>query len=127
MSNVTVEQLEAAQDVTPIVSVENLYNLTDRGSDPQLEICERNGLAFLPFHPLGLGKLARPRGVRAELAARVQASPAQIAVAWLLHDSPAILPIPGTSSVTHLEENVAAATLQLTADQLDRLTAPGIA
>ncbi len=123
VSNVSIEQLEAARAITPIVSVENLYNLTDRSSDPQLELCERHGLAFLPFHPLGLGELARPHGVLAELAAQLQASPAQIALAWLVHRSPAILPIPGTTSVTHLEENVAAATLQLTADQLDRLTA----
>lgn len=88
-----------------------------------LQACERDGLAFLPFHPLGLGALAGGDGPLADVATELHVSPAQVALAWLLGRSPVILPIPGTTSVAHLEENLAAAGLRLSADQVDRLTA----
>jgi pyridoxine 4-dehydrogenase len=123
VSNVTSDQLQAAQAITAIASVENLYNARERASTSVLEACERDGLPFLPFHPLGLGALAGGAGPLADIATELHVSPAQVALAWLLGRSPVILPIPGTTSVAHLEENLAAAGLQLSADQIDRLTA----
>jgi pyridoxine 4-dehydrogenase len=116
VSNVDAGELAAARDVATIVSVQNRYNLADRSSEPVLTVCERDGLAFLPWYPLSAGSDAASasRGL-AEVAARHSATPAQVAIAWLLARSPVMLPIPGTSSVTHLEENLQAARLRLSA------------
>jgi aryl-alcohol dehydrogenase-like predicted oxidoreductase len=113
LSQVNVEQIEAARKIVPIVSVQNLYNLTDRYSEDVLDYCTREGLGFLPWFPLAVGDLARPGGRLAQIAARLDATPAQVALAWLLKRSPVMLPIPGTASVAHLEENVAAAAVEL--------------
>jgi len=123
VSNVTSDQLRSAQAITAIESVENLYNARERASASVLEACERDGLLFLPFHPLGLGALAGSDSPLANVATELHVSPAQVALAWLLGRSPAILPIPGTTSVAHLEENLAATALRLSADQIDRLSA----
>lgn len=122
LSEVSVEQLQSAQEVVPIVSVQNRYNLTDRGSGDVLDYCEREGIAFIPWFPLATGDLARPGGSLDEIAARHDATPGQVALAWLLAKSPVMLPIPGTSSVEHLEENVAAADLRLTDEEIAELT-----
>ena len=112
ISNVSVEQLEQARELSEIVSVQNRYSVGDRESEDVLEACERDGLGFLPWFPLGAGSVDH-RGL-SEVAGRHDATVMQVALAWLLHRSPVMLPIPGTSSVEHLEENVAAASLQLT-------------
>ncbi|MDM4719918.1 aldo/keto reductase [Micromonospora sp. WMMA1363] len=121
LSEVTVEQIEAARAITPIVSVQNLYNLTDRGAEDVLDHCERNDLAFIPWFPIATGDLARPGGPLDAVSTEHGATPAQLAVAWLLRRSPVMLPIPGTSSVAHLEENVAAALVRLTDDEFATL------
>jgi pyridoxine 4-dehydrogenase len=113
LSNVSVEQLQRARKLVPIVSVQNRYNLADRASEDVLKICERDGLGFLPWYPVGAGELTRPGGAVDRIAKAHAVTPAQVALAWLLLHSPVMLPIPGTSSVTHLEENVAAAALSL--------------
>jgi pyridoxine 4-dehydrogenase len=107
-----------------IVAVQNRYSLSDRASDPVVEICERGGLGFLPWFPLSAGSIPRSRDRRLQEVARAHgATRAQVALAWLLRRSPAILPIPGTSSIAHLEENVAAARLQLSDAEFENLTA----
>ena len=124
LSNVTVEQLAQARSIVPIVSVQNRYNLTDRASEAVLEVCERDGLGFLPWFPLASGDVSRPGSLLAQIAQRHNATPMQVALAWLLRRSPVMLPIPGTSRVKHLEENIAAASLALSQEeyaQLDRL------
>ncbi|MFI9640034.1 aldo/keto reductase [Micromonospora sp. NPDC051925] len=121
LSEVTVAQIEAAQKITPIVSVQNLYNLADRSAEDVLDHCERNDLAFIPWFPIATGNLAKPGGPLDAIATGHDATPAQLALAWLLRRSPVMLPIPGTSSVGHLEENVAAAQVQLTDDEYDAL------
>ncbi len=113
VSNVTVEQLRAVQAITPVVSVQNRYNVTTRESDPVLEVCEQEGIAFLPWAPMH--DFADAPVVR-EIAERHGATARQIVLAWLLQRSPSIVPIPGTGSVAHLEENVAAAGLELGAE-----------
>ncbi|MFD0774846.1 aldo/keto reductase [Streptomonospora algeriensis] len=123
LSEVSVAQIEAAQAVTGIATVQNLYNLTDRASQDVLDYCERHGLGFIPWFPLATGELARPGGVLAEAANEHGSSPARLALAWLLHRSPVALPIPGTSSTGHLEENLAAAQISLSDEEVDRLTA----
>jgi pyridoxine 4-dehydrogenase len=115
LSNVEPEQLEAARETVPVVSVQNRYSAWDRDSDPMVDLCERDGLAFIPWFPLGAGDVP---SVLERVADAHGATPFQIALAWLLHRSPAMLPIPGTSSVQHLEENVAAAALRLTDEEL---------
>jgi pyridoxine 4-dehydrogenase len=120
VSNVSVGELERARAVTDIVSVQNRYSLSERGAEAVLEVCERDGVAFLPWHPLGAGSLTQARALE-DVAAAHRATAAQVAIAWLLQRSPAMLPIPGTSSVTHLEENVAAAGLELTDAEFERL------
>jgi pyridoxine 4-dehydrogenase len=114
LSNVDARQLAQARELATIVSVQNRYNLADRHSEGVLEACERDGIAFLPWFPLAFGDLTRGGGRLAEIASARGATQAQIAIAWLLRRSPVMLPIPGTSSVEHLEENVAAASLELT-------------
>lgn len=123
LSEVDVGQIEAARAVTEIVSVQNKFNLVSRNAEPVLEYCEREGLAFIPWNPVAVGELARPGGVLDDAASRYGARPSQLALAWLLHRSPVMLPIPGTSSVAHLEENVAAAGLTLSDEQLQALSA----
>jgi aryl-alcohol dehydrogenase-like predicted oxidoreductase len=113
LSNVSVEQLKRARALVEIVSVQNRYNLGDRASEDVLQVCERDGLGFLPWYPVGAGDLARPGGALDRVAKTHAVTPAQVALAWLLLHSPVLLPIPGTSSVAHLEENVAAASLTL--------------
>jgi aryl-alcohol dehydrogenase-like predicted oxidoreductase len=125
LSEVSVEQLRRAQRILPVVTVQNRYNLTDRGSDDVLETCEAEGLGFLPWYPLAVGDLARTTGPLAEVASRLGASPGQVALAWLLHRSRVMLPIPGTSKVSHLEENVAAAGLRLTGEDMRALDVLG--
>ena len=122
LSNVGVREIVMALDIVPIVSVQNRYNLTDRASEAVVETCEREGIAFIPWYPLATGKLARRGGPLDEIATRHEATPAQVALAWLLARSPVVLPIPGTSSVEHLEENVAAAGLRLTDADLTALS-----
>jgi aryl-alcohol dehydrogenase-like predicted oxidoreductase len=112
LSNVTVRQLETARRIAPIVSVQNEYNFDDRSSDDVLAACERFGIAFIPWYPLGAGRSLRSAKLK-RVAARHDASAAQVALAWLLARSPIMLPIPGTASLAHLEENVRAAGLAL--------------
>jgi aryl-alcohol dehydrogenase-like predicted oxidoreductase len=113
LSNVSVAELERARRVVPVVSVQNRYNLADRHSEDVLEACEGDGLAFLPWYPLAVGDLAQSGGRLDEVARRHDATPAQVALAWLLRRSPVMLPIPGTASLEHLEENVAADGIEL--------------
>jgi aryl-alcohol dehydrogenase-like predicted oxidoreductase len=122
LSEVTVEQLEEARAVTPIAAVQNLYNLTNRRSEAVLEYCERNGIAFIPWLPIAPSVRGGSSQVNTA-AQRHGATPAQIALAWLLHRSPIVLPIPGTSSIKHLEENAAASDIHLTPDDLTLLDA----
>jgi pyridoxine 4-dehydrogenase len=121
LSEVTVEQLELARSMLEIVSVQNRYNLTDREAEDVLDACERLGIGFIPWWPLAVGKLSTAAGVAAEVAERHGATPGQVALAWLLHRSPVMLPIPGTSRVAHLEENTAAAGLRLSEEDLQAL------
>ena len=121
LSEVSVEQIQRAQQIVPIVSVQNRYNLTDWDSEDVLDFCEREGIGFIPWFPLATGDLARPGGPLDEIATRYGASPAQVALAWLLWRSPVMLPIPGTSSVEHLVENVAAASLELDEEEFAEL------
>jgi pyridoxine 4-dehydrogenase len=120
VSNVSVDELARARAVTEIASVQNRFNLGERSSDDVLAVCERDGIAFLPWYPLGAGALTRSPELEAVAAAH-GATAAQVAIAWLLQRSPVMLPIPGTSSLAHLDENVAAAALQLSQEELDRL------
>ncbi len=121
LSEVTVEEIKAAQEVFPVATVQNKYNLADRSAEDVLDYCEEQGIGFIPWFPLASGDLARPGGPLAEAAERHEASPGQVALAWLLHRSPVMLPIPGTGSVEHLRENVAAAELKLTEDEVAAL------
>ncbi|HEY9153688.1 MAG TPA: aldo/keto reductase [Opitutaceae bacterium] len=113
LSEVNVAEIERAKKVIPIVSVQNLYNIGNRQSEAVLQYCEKNNLAFIPWFPIAAGDLAKSGGVLDQAAKRHDATVGQLALAWLLHRSKVILPIPGTSSVKHLEENVASAALQL--------------
>jgi len=125
LSEVSVEEIEAARAQVPVVSVQNLYNVGNRQSEAVLEYCEREGIAFIPWFPLNTGNLARPGGSLDEIARRYGATPAQIALAWLLRRSPVMLPIPGTSSVHHLEENMGAVAVELSDEEfsaLERMT-----
>jgi aryl-alcohol dehydrogenase-like predicted oxidoreductase len=121
LCNVNVEEFERAQQVATIVSVQNRYNLAERRSEDVLEACQQADLAFLPWFPLGTGKLAREGGPLDEVARSHSATPAQVALAWLLQHSPVMLPIPGTSSVAHFEENLEALGLELSEEELERL------
>ncbi|HXV05819.1 MAG TPA: aldo/keto reductase [Solirubrobacterales bacterium] len=123
ISNVSVEQLEQARGIVDVVSVQNRFNLADRHSEDVLERCEELGICFLPWFPLAAGDLAEPGGAAAEIAAAHDATPSQVALAWLLRRSPVAAPIPGTASIEHLEENVAAAAIDLSDEELERLSA----
>jgi aryl-alcohol dehydrogenase-like predicted oxidoreductase len=123
VSNVSLDELERARAVVDVVTVQNRYNLVDRHSEGVLDACEAAGIGFIPWFPLATGDLARPGGPLDALAQAHDATPAQLAIAWLLARSPVILPIPGTASVSHLEENVAAGELELEPQELDRLAA----
>jgi pyridoxine 4-dehydrogenase len=123
LSEVSIEQLEQAQETAAIASVQNLYNLANRSAEPLLEHVAREQIAFIPWFPLATGRLARSGGPLEEIAGEIGASASQVALAWLLRRSPVMLPIPGTSSVAHLEENVAAAGLELSDQQFEALSA----
>lgn len=120
LSSVTVAQIDEARRIAPIVSVQNHYNYEDRGDDDVLAACERLGIAFIPWYPLGAGQSLRSAKIK-RAAERLGATPAQVALAWLLAKSPAMLPIPGTGSMAHLEENVAAAQIRLSSAELQAL------
>lgn len=120
LSNVSVKQLEAARRIATIVSVQNRYNLEDRSSENVLKACEKLGIAFLPWYPLGAGSSLKTSQVK-KVAIRLKTTPAQVALAWLLAKSPVMLPIPGTASIPHLEENVAAAAVRLSPGDLAEL------
>jgi len=122
LSEVTVDQITYARTVLSVVSVQNLYNLTTRRHDEVLDYCTRENIAFIPWLPIDAGAHARPGGPVGELAAELGATPAQVALAWLLRRSPVVLPIPGTSSLAHLEENVAAARIILSDEQFKSLS-----
>ncbi len=123
LSEVTVDQLRAAQEIAPIATVQNLYNLANRNAEDLLDYSAAHSIGFIPWFPLATGDLAKPGGPLADLAARHGAAPSQLALAWLLHRSPVMLPIPGTSHVGHLEENVAAAQVALSDDEYAALEA----
>ncbi|MBK9750777.1 MAG: aldo/keto reductase [Chloroflexi bacterium] len=125
LSEVSVEEIQAARQYFPVVSVQNLYNLVYRHSEAVLDFCEQENIAFIPWFPLAAGSLAQPGGRLSDLAARLHATPSQVALAWVLKRSPVMLPIPGTSRVQHLEENTAAATLDLSDDDFHTLDALG--
>jgi aryl-alcohol dehydrogenase-like predicted oxidoreductase len=113
LSEVHVDQLKHAQTLVDIVSVQNRYSVTDRGSEDVLDYCEQHNIAFIPWFPLAAGRLSGPDGPIARVAKKLNATPSQVALAWLLKRSKVVLPIPGTSKVQHLEENVAAAALKI--------------
>ncbi|MFT3864894.1 MAG: aldo/keto reductase [Solirubrobacterales bacterium] len=121
LSEVDVDQLEQAQRHATIASVQNLFNLTNRSAEPLLDHCEKRGIGFIPWFPLATGKLVEEGGPLAQIAADTGAEPSQLALAWLLRRSPVMLPIPGTSSVAHLEQNLGAAALELTDEQFAAL------
>ena len=121
LSQVSVAELEAARKVVPVVSVQNLFNLTDRTSDGLLEHCEAEGIGFIPWFPVASGQLSGPDTAMGAVVAETGATPTQVALAWLLHRSPVMLPIPGTKSVAHVEENCESATLQLDDGQMATL------
>jgi pyridoxine 4-dehydrogenase len=123
VSNVSVRELERARAIVDVVTVQNRYSLVDRDHEEVLDACERLGIGFIPWHPLATGDLARPGGPLDELATSHDATPGQLALAWLLARSPVMLPIPGTASIEHLEENVAAAEIELEPGELNRLAA----
>ncbi|MYW66347.1 oxidoreductase [Streptomyces sp. SID8379] len=121
LSEVSVEQVTAAEAIAPIASVQNMYNLATREHEAVVDHTAARGIAFLPFFPIAMGELAGPDSPLAAVAGELGASPSQVALAWQLHRSPNIVPIPGTSSPAHLEENVAALQLALTEDQFKRI------
>ena len=123
LSEVTVEQIEEARKTVEIASVQNEYNITNRKSEAVLEYCEKNNIGFIPWYPVAAGKLAQPGGKLDEMAKKHGATVAQLSLAWLLHRSPVMLPIPGTSSVEHLEENMKAADVQLSESEWQELEA----
>jgi pyridoxine 4-dehydrogenase len=125
LSEISVEQLEAAQKVATIVSVQNRYNMAERDAEPLLQACEAQGIAFIPWAPLGSGPLVAESGPLQRIAAEHHIKPSQLAVAWLLKRSPVMVPIPGTSSVAHLDENVSAAEVTLSDDEFAALSSTG--
>ncbi|HEY1693463.1 MAG TPA: aldo/keto reductase [Polyangiaceae bacterium] len=125
LSEVNVEEVEAARKHFPVATVQNRYNLVDRQSEDVLAYCERHGIGFIPWFPLGAGSLAGPASALAKVAARLGVTPGQVALAWTLKRSKVMLPIPGTSKVDHLEQNVAAAAVKLTDEDFAELDAQG--
>jgi pyridoxine 4-dehydrogenase len=125
LSQVSVEEIKAAQKVFTVATVQNRYNLADRADEKVLAYCETQGIGFIPWFPLAAGDLAKPGGSFDAISKAHRATPGQIALAWMLKRSPVILPIPGTSQVRHLEENVAAAQIQLSAEEFKALDALG--
>jgi aryl-alcohol dehydrogenase-like predicted oxidoreductase len=123
LSNVTVEHIERARRIVPIVSVQNRYSFADREWDHVVDYCEKNAIVFIPWFPLGAGKVVHQ--MLARIAKSHNAMPLQVALAWLLQRSPIMLPIPGTSSVAHLDENIASATIRLTPKEAAELSAAG--
>ena len=123
LSEVSVDDIEAARRVFPVATVQNRYNLTDRNSEDVLTYCTANKIGFIPWFPLASGELTRPGGIVDRIAKCSCATAGQVALAWLLHHSPAILPIPGTVQIAHLEENIAAAALSLTPAEIGELDA----
>jgi pyridoxine 4-dehydrogenase len=121
ISNVSVEEFELARGIVEVVTVQNRYNLEDRRSEDVLEACEQAGIGFIPWFPLATGRLAEPGGPLDRIAGEHDATPAQIALAWLLARSPVMIPIPGTASVEHLEENVGAREAQLSPEEVDEI------
>ena len=122
LCNVSAEALARARKIADIVSVQNHYNLADRAADRLVDVCAAAGIAFIPWYPLAAGRLAGPGSPLSRAAERHQASPAQIALAWLLHRSPVMLPIPGTSSIAHFEENLGALAIRLAEHEFHALT-----
>src|SRR6478609_274389 len=125
LSEVSVDEIEAARKIAPIATVQNLYNLAERRSEDVLEYCEREGIGFMPWFPLATGQLSKSDGPLADASREHGATPSQLALAWLLRRSPVVLPIPGTSRVAHLEQNTAAAEIELTDAEFDALSALG--
>jgi aryl-alcohol dehydrogenase-like predicted oxidoreductase len=127
LSEVSVEQIDEVRGMAEVATVQNLYNLTDRQSEDVLDYCTREAIGFIPWFPIAAGKLAEPGGPVDEIAKRHEATPAQVALAWLLARAQVVLPIPGTSSVAHLEENVEAGPLyqRLSRDEVAELTNAG--
>jgi aryl-alcohol dehydrogenase-like predicted oxidoreductase len=124
VSNVSERELARARAVATIVSVQNCYNLRDRSSERLIDLCADAGIAFIPWYPLAAGRLATPNSRLVRIAQSHGVTASQIALAWLLHRSPAILPIPGTSSIAHLEENLASASIRLSPDEFQALASP---
>jgi aryl-alcohol dehydrogenase-like predicted oxidoreductase len=125
LSNVTVADIEAARTIFPVATVQNRFNLTDRGSEDVLDYCEREGIGFIPWYPLVAGELAKPGGLVDRIAHAQGVSPGAVALAWVLKRSPVMLPIPGTSKARHLEENVAAVSVSLSPEDFDALDKAG--
>jgi aryl-alcohol dehydrogenase-like predicted oxidoreductase len=123
LSEITVDELLEAQRTATVATVQNLYNLSNRSAEPLLEHCEQHQIGFIPWFPLATGELSKPGGPLAAISEQHGASPSQLALAWLLRRSPVMLPIPGTSSVAHVEENIAAAQVELTDAEFDALAA----
>ena len=126
LSEVSVEEIDAARKVFPVVTVQNQFNLVTRGSEDVLNYCEKHGIGFIPWFPLAAGDLAKPGSLLDGIAKKHKASPAQIALAWILKRSPVMLPIPGTGKVRHLEENVAAADIVLSDEEFAALDKEGL-
>src|SRR5262249_52828031 len=125
LSEVTVEEIEAAQKYFRVTTVQNQYNLVDRKSEAVLDFCSQNAIGFIPWYPLAAGSLAGPDSALTKIADRLKATPAQVALAWMLKRSKVMLPIPGTSKVAHLEQNVAAAALSLSDAEFAELDQQG--
>jgi pyridoxine 4-dehydrogenase len=125
VSEVSVAELEQAREIVEVVSVQNLYNLTNRQSQDVLDHATEHGIGFIPWFPIATGDLAAPDSAVADIARELDATPSQVALAWLLHKSPVVLPIPGTKSVEHLTENLGAAQLLLSDEDMARLDALG--
>ncbi len=121
LSEVNVRQIQHAREIVPVVTVQNRYSLTDRGSEDVLEYCQREAIGFIPWFPLAAGQLSQSDSPIRRVAAQRNVTPSQVALAWLLARSPVMLPIPGTSSVQHLEENIAAGSLKLDAHMMEEL------
>jgi len=121
LSEVTIEQIQHAQKITPIVSVQNKYNLTERKHEGVLDFCTRNKIAFIPWYPIDAGRLNQPNGPFSSIATAKNVTTAQLSLAWLLQRSPKMLPIPGTYSLEHLRENIASADIELSEDEMDEI------